>query len=154
VTANQHPIDLLIRELIASGRRATQEEIVPVNRQYRGLTYQGRTLGNREHSLFMHLTVRVVGDQQWVAGTTEDEYVSDLRAAVWDPLARLLIYRRHGGAIAAVLTPNFLPLYRRGIRPEEFIFVVYSADRSRIVSGYQASGIEAISIPGDARWLV
>jgi len=34
-----------------------------------------------------------------------------------------------------------------------FVFVIYAADRGRIVSGYQASGVEAIAIPDDVQWL-
>jgi hypothetical protein len=169
VTASQHPVDLLIRELIASGRAATEAEIaaivarmasapfdprvVPVGRKHQGLQYRGRALSNREHALFFHLVLRAVYDEQWRTGTTEDEYVDDLRSAIRDPDAHLLVYERRGGSIAAILTPNNVAVERRGPEALPFLYVVYSADRSTIASGYQASAISAISIPGDARWL-
>src|SRR4051794_34945686 len=100
VTTSQHPTDLLIREMIASGRAATAGEIaaivermasapfhprvVPVGMKYQGLPYLGRALSNREQALFFHLTLRVVYDEQWRMGTTEREYVEDLRRAIRD----------------------------------------------------------------------
>jgi hypothetical protein len=169
VTASQHSIDLLIRELIASGRAATEAEIaaivdrmasapfdprvVHVGRKYRGLQYQGRALSNREQALFFHLTLRVVYDEQWRTGTTEQDYVEDLRSAIRDPAAHLLVYERRGGSIAAILAQNNIALERRGPEALPLLYVVYSVDRSTIASGYQASAIGAISIPGDARWL-
>ena len=116
----------LIQELIQHGRRATVEEVEHVRRRiasapfdqriimvparYRGLTYQGRLLGDREDSLFLHLVQRVVGDRQWANDTTEYEYLEDLRTAVQEPSARLLVYQRRGGPVAAALSPNTDPV--------------------------------------------
>jgi hypothetical protein len=161
-------VDQLIRELIGS-RVATPRDVesiiermatapfdsrpirVPV--RYRGLTYRGRALSEREESLFYHLVKRVLIEEQWSDGTTAAEYLADLRQAVRSPDARLLVYRRRGGPTAAVLAPNLVPTDRRGPKPQPFLYVVYSADRSIIVSGYQASGLAEISVPADARWL-
>ena len=169
MTISQHPTDRLIRELIASERAASQGEIaaivarmasapfdtriLPVGRKFRGLEYAGRPLGNHAQALFLHLTMRVVYDAQWRDGTTEQEYIGDLRAAIQDSSAHLLVYQRRGGPIAAILTTNDIPPERRGPESLPLLYVVYSADRSTIVSGYQASTIDAISIPGEARWL-
>ena len=80
MTASQHPVDVLIRELIASRRVATEEEnativgrmaVAPFSLQrvrvpleYRGMEYLGRRLGSREPSFFLHLVQRVVEDKQ------------------------------------------------------------------------------------------
>jgi hypothetical protein len=166
---SQHPADQLIRELLATGREATTAEIdqiaerlgtapfdgrvVPVSLRHRGLAYQGRTLGGREATLWLHLTLRVVYDEQWAPGTTVAEYLSALREAIRAPSARLVIYTRRGGRIASILTPNAIPAHRLGAKPETWVCVVYAVDRGTILSGYQASSPRAVSIPGDARWL-
>lgn len=166
---SQHPADQLIRELIRTKRTATEAEIeaiiermatAPFNQQVvrvptriRGLSYQGQTLGNRAGSLFLHLVRRVVEDQQWALGTTEQEYLTDLRAAIRDPAAQLLVYERQGGPIAVVLAPSNVPPTRRGPNALPLFVVVYSADRGSLISGYHASSQVAINIPGDAQWL-
>jgi hypothetical protein len=165
----QHPVDQLIRELVTSGRPATADEVqqildrlatapfdprvLPVRPRHQSLAYQGRTLGSHAPALFLHLTLRVVEDQQWALGTTESEYLTDLRSAPATAGARLLVYHRRGGAVAAVLAANLLASSRLGPAPEPWLYVVYSADRGTILSGYQASGVQALSIPEDARWL-
>lgn len=168
---SQHPVDRLIRELIQTGRQATTEEIeriiermatapfdrrvLPVPAQLRGTPYQGRALGTREDALFIHLVQRVIRDGQWAEGITELDYVADLRRAVRAPPARLVIYQRRGGPVAATFTPSdrVLPASRRGPKALPWLYVVYSADRGIIVSGYQTSGLQTLSVPGDARWL-
>jgi hypothetical protein len=166
---SQHPADRLLRDLIQTGRSATPPEIaesfsrmatapfitrqVPVPAQYRGLTYQGRALGAREPSLFLHLVERVVVDEQWVPGTTAGEYLADLRSAIEHADARLLVYQRRGDNVAAVFAPNVVPPGRLGRQPQPWLYVVYSADYGTITSGYQASGLQAISMPSNARWL-
>ncbi len=55
--------------------------------------------------------------------------------------------------MAAVFVENDIPLIRRGAQPEPYLYVVYSADRGMIVSGYQASSFSKISVPADVRWL-
>jgi hypothetical protein len=164
-------MDRVIRELIQTRRAATSEEIehivadiaaapfdpraVPVATDHRALTYQGRTLGNREDALFYHLVQRVVVERQWADGTTAERYVTDLRRAMRAPEARLAIYARRGGHIAITVTPTDLaiPPRRRGIGELPHLLVVYSADRGIIVTGYQFSAIEATGIPNEARWL-
>jgi hypothetical protein len=96
---------------------------------------------------------RVLVEEQWIEGTTAAKYLADLREAVRSPDARLVVYRRRGGPLAAVLAPNTVPVLRRGPKPQPFLYVVYSADRGIIVSGYQASGLAEINVPAGARWL-
>ena len=129
--------------------------VVPVRVEHQGLTYQGRTLATREDSLTYHLIQRVVVEGQWAHGTTAGQFLADLQHAVRDPSARLAIYQRRGGAIAATVTPTdrVLPPGRRGANSERNLLVVYSADRSMIVSGYQFSEVTSTGIPKDARWL-
>jgi hypothetical protein len=91
---SQHPIDRLIRELIATRRFALPEEIdriveriasapfdpqsdTSVLTEHRGLTYLGQTLGPRASALAYHLVKRVVIDRQWSFGTSSVEYLTD-----------------------------------------------------------------------------
>jgi hypothetical protein len=121
--------------------------------EVRGTTYLGQQLGERGDALLVHLVRRVLVDRQWVEGTDEATYLTDLRAMVRDPAARLVVYQRQGGHIAGVFDPNRLPPERRGSNALAWLYVVYSADRGTIVSGYQASGLGEIDIPEGARWL-
>jgi hypothetical protein len=115
------------------------ERILSVPLRYRGLGYQGQTLYERERVLFLHLVQRVVAEEQWANGIGEQEYLADVRAAIRDPTAQLCVYWRRGGSLAAIFVPNGLPPSHRGSRALPYIIVVYSADRGRIVSGYQVS---------------
>lgn len=166
-SVSQDPTDRLIRELIRTRREATTEEVewvidriaaapfmgeVRVPTRDRGLSYQGRTVGTREDSLFYHLAKRV-SEGQWRSGTTETEYLRDLRDAVSAPEARLVVYALENGNVAAVLTGNSVPETRLGDDPEAYVFVVYSANRGRIFSGYQASSIETINVSETPLWL-
>lgn len=166
---SQHPIDNRIREMVHGrevpndvdvnlilGRIAAapfDDRVLPVRLRHRGLQIHGHTLGAREPALTIHMVQRVLEEKQWVSGTTADRYVADLRDAVRAPEARLVVYHRRDGYIAGVFSPNTLPLVRRGPGAEDWMYVVYAVDRGMIISGYQASGLHAISIPGDARWL-
>ena len=160
-----------MRELVRTRRAATPAEVqqilahmaaapfdprdqaVPATLQ--GVSYLGRTLGPREPRHLVLLVQRVIGDSQWAYGTTEAEYLADLRAAVRHMLARLVVYERRGGFHAATLTPTamILPIQRRGPQWLPLLYVVHSADRGTISSGYQASALTTLSIPGDALWL-
>jgi hypothetical protein len=160
---------VLIRQSITSSRPVTPEEVghilvhiatapfaretIGVPARYRHLTHQRRTLAARESSLIVHLIRRVHVDEQWAAHTTPERYIADLHDAARHPAARLAVYYRTGQHSAAVLTPNALPESRCGAKPEAFIFVVYSADRGTITTGYQVSGIETINLPDRVRWL-
>jgi hypothetical protein len=169
---SDHLTDRLIRELILTGRKAGRGEIArildrmataPFNSRAvlaspdeQGLHYRGRTVLERDESLFIHLVRRVILDEQWAYGVTEAEYLDDLRRAIRDPSARLAIYQRRGGFISATLTPTdqAVPALRRGPDSLSQVWVVYSADHGIIVSGYQVSSRGELSIPKDTRWLL
>jgi hypothetical protein len=162
-------MDDLIRELIRSERKATAREVaqivehiatasfdtrvLPVQRWYQGLAYLGRVLGTRESALFRHLVVRVRHDRQWAEGTTEQEYLADIRQAVRDSSARVVIYERRGGHNVGIFAQNVAPKSHMGVEAQPFIYVVYSADRGTIITGYQVSSLQALSIPANAQWL-
>lgn len=168
---SQHPTDRLIQELIVTRREATDNEIerivermatvsfeatersVPVDD--RGASYQGQTLGAKSDPLTYHLIKRVAIDKQWADGTTAEQYVADLRQAVRDPAARLAVYQRRGGPIAASVTPTarVLPPERQGRRPQPELLVIYAPERGIIISGYQFSRLENTGVPEEARWL-
>ncbi len=168
---SQHPTDRLIRELIQTGRDATPAEvdsiiermatapfdrsIVRVDLEHRGMQWRGRTLGARADSLAYHLFQRVMLEQQWAEGTTEGQYVGDVQDAARSPEARVAVYERRGGHVAAIVsrTADAVPVSRRGAGSLPDLFIAYSADRGIIVTGYQVSSIETVSIPKEARWL-
>lgn len=166
-----HPVDRLIRELLATGRAATPDEVasivarlasapfnpgdIRVRRPLRGTTYLGQTLGARADSLVYHLAKAVIVDDEWAAGTTAGQYVADLRRAVLAPTARLGIYERQAGHLAAAIAPTeqIIPPERRGARWERLLLVLYSADRGIIISGYQIPALATANIPPGVRWL-
>lgn len=168
---SQHPIDRLIGELIDTGRGPTDEEVERIlariaNASFdrgqrsvrvrdRGVGYQGQILGPTADSLMYHLIKRVAIEGQWAAGTTADQYLTDLQSAARSPAARLALYRRRGGTIAATTAPTALviPPERRGPRPESQILVLYAAERGIIISGYQFSTLDQTGVPREARWL-
>ncbi len=168
---SRHPVDLLICELIAGQRQAKPDDIAHIIERIatapfeprarrvplreRGIAYAGRALGAREASLFYHLVKRVRIERQWAVGTSMEEYLADLRAAVRHPLARLALYRERGGHLAATSTPTVevVPAARRGARPRDWLLVIYSADRGIMISGYQYSSLSTARIPGEAQWL-
>lgn len=120
---SDHPTDHLIREVIRTRQPATDEEVerilerisrapfigkVRVPPRHRGLELRGRAVGVREDSLFYHLAKRV-DEGQWEEGTTEEEYLEDLRDAASSPAARLVLYSLRGGNVAAVVSDNRIP---------------------------------------------
>lgn len=161
----------LIRELFRAERPPLSEEIArirdlmatapfdptqfPVPEDLQGLEFLGRVLGDREPSLTLHLVKRVIEEKQWAFGTTEWTYFADLRAAIFAPSSRLLVYVRRGGYVAAVVAPTHeaVPRERLGLKPAPLTLVVYSADRDMIASGYQFSSYATISLPVEVRWL-
>ena len=129
--------------------------LVPVKPRHRGLAYQGRTLGGRADSLTYHLVQRVVADGQWRAGTTAEQFVADLHAAVRVPGSQLAVFERRGGGIAATIAPinGITPPLRTGGGALPHLILVYAADRGCIITGYQFSKLDQIGIPERAQWL-
>lgn len=144
--SSQDPADVVIRELIRSGRPATPSEVDRITRHLEQAPFP---------SARTHLAKRTQQDRQWVIGTTEQEYLDDLRGAIRDDKSRLAVYDRRGGPIAAVLTETerIVEPNRRGMDWMRWLLVVYSADRGIILSGYQASSMQTIILPKDVRWL-
>jgi hypothetical protein len=118
-----------------------------------GITYLGTRLTDREPALMVHLAQRVLLNAQWAPGTTGDEYLQDLRLAIAQEDARVVVYEERGGALVGLLAANLIPVERRGVNTREWVFVVYSADRGTIISGYQASGEHTIRLGASPRWL-
>ncbi len=168
---SQHPVDRLIRALIGAGRAATPDDagrivarmatvpfdprVVRVKAEHRGLSYQGQRPDARADALTYHLAQRVVLDEQWVRGTTAQQYVADLRQAVCSATARLIVFERRGGFIAATITETdrVISAERQGPSVLSNLLVVYSADRGTILTGYQFSTLTQTGIPRGARWL-
>lgn len=142
----RHPADRLIRDILASGREATWEEAAPIVQ---------RMAEARFPTIRAHLRKRVDREDQWAAGTTEAEYLADLRRAIQDTASRLAVYERRGGHMAAVLaeTARIVTGNRQGPASLPLTFVIYSADRGILVTGYQASSISTITVPEDITWL-
>lgn len=162
-------MDRLIRELIATGRPATTHEIErirermatapfdprprPVPTVLRGQVVAGRRLEALAPSLIVHLAQRVLLDAQWGEETTPEAYLEELRRAVRSEQARLVIYEARGGNVAAAFADNEVPEERLGANAEPFIWVVYSADRGMLITGYQVSGLETVRLGEKVRWL-
>jgi hypothetical protein len=167
---SQHPVDVLIRHIIAGERRATDDDIgriiervatapfdprtilLPV--PLRGRRFLGQILQTREPSLVVHLAQRVLGENQWSSQTRTDHYLDDLRRAV-RAFERLAVYdRRSGGIVASIgTTVDVVPEIRQSNGSRALLVVIYSVDRRALLTGYQASGLDTVSIPENALWL-
>ncbi len=121
----------------------------------RGLSASGYTLGGRESSLVHHLVRRIVLDEQWTDGTTPEQYLADLRAAVEDGSARFGVGKPSGNdaPLVYVLADNPVPHRRRGRRAEPSMFVLYGVADGVIITGHMVSGTDAVRKADDFRWL-
>ena len=142
---SQHPVDRLIRELISARRSASRDEVASILRR----------MAEAEFPTIAHHLQERLHEGQWAKGTGENAYLEDLRRAISGTRSRLVVYRRRGGSIAAVLgdTEEAVPEGRRGQDWLPLIYVVFSADRGILLSGYQASAMSRIGIPEGAQWL-
>lgn len=88
-------------------------------------------------------------------GTAAQQYVADLRQAVRSVTARLIVFERRGGFIAATITETdrVISAERQGPSVLSNLLVVYSADRGTILTGYQFFTLTQTGIPRGARWL-
>lgn len=127
--------------------------LVKVPEDLRGRRHLGLRLGRVAPSGFAHLAKRVLLELQWRPGTTMDDYVGDLVAAVMHKEARVAVFRSEGLLRAAVLSPNSVPAERLGSDPLPFIVVLYDAEHGTITSGYQVSSPNAVRLPEDTLWL-
>ena len=69
------------------------------------------------------------------------------------PEARIGVYQRRGGAIVLVFSPNVVPASRLGEEFEPYLAVIYAADRSAIITGYQVESLAEVAIPDGVQWL-
>ena len=67
--------------------------------------------------------------------------------------ARAVVYQQGTRMIAGVLSDYRIPVARRGVNSLPLFYTVYEIDRDILLSGYQASALATIAIPGDAVWL-
>lgn len=136
---------MLIRDLVQTGRYPATGEIDQISLRISEAPFP---------DLLPHLARRLI-ERQWALGTTGVEYLEALRRAARDQEARISAFRRRGGYLAAVLIPTdrVIPAHRRGTNWLPLLFVVYSADRGIILTGYQTSSLGAIALPEDIRWL-
>lgn len=164
-----HPVDELIFDLIQRRRDANRDEVEQIRarlntapfstqvvraaRQHRGLEYAGRRVEDRTDSGYLHLVRRVLVDRQWVHGTTMQQYLEDLQQLAIDPFTRLMVYDRGQGVVAAAFGPNRIPASRLGAMAQPYLLVIYSADRSSIITGYQVSELDQVGIGDEPLWL-
>lgn len=121
----------------------------------RGLTASGHTLGERANSLVHHLVRHIVLDEQWSAGTTPEQYLEDLRAAIEDGSARFGVGKPQGNSapLLYVFADNPVPQRRRGRRAESLMFVLYGVTDGVIITGHMVSGTDAVRKAEGFRWL-
>lgn len=142
-----------IRRYLA--RVAFEERKVRVPRFLRGRSAGGYTLSSRERPLVVHLVERIAYDEQWASGTTPEEYLEDLRAAIQDDSARFGIGRPAGSRapLVYVFADNVVPEERRGRKSLPVMFVLYGVGPDATIPGHQASSIDAVRKANDFRWL-
>lgn len=110
----------------------------------------------RADSLTLHLVRRVIGEKQWAADTTMEQYIADLHQACRDARGRIALYRQWGTRdVASVIVPTYRVVAAQHLGPKSAsnLIVVYRTDRGILVSGYQFSAMNTITIPDDALWL-
>ena len=139
----------LLREHLASAPFSKAQVKVPT--ALRRMNVGGAEIGPKATADVVHLAQRLK-DEQWADGTTQKEYIRDLHQHCADAGSRVVVYDRRGGQIIGILAPTTVPDGRRGLKTLPMMYIVYSVDRAAIISGYQASAIEAISIPESAIW--
>jgi hypothetical protein len=169
--ASQDPVDQLIVRLIREEIEASPDDVqrivdrmatapfnqhpVRVRARDRGLTYGDIVIGRIADPLELHLAKRVVEEEQWVDGTTTDEYLADLRASARHPEARVLVYERTGDLFAATISPTFdvVPEHRIGRGGLSHLLVVYSALYGTVRTAYMYSDFSELDMPEALRWL-
>lgn len=141
-----------IREHLAAANFLEDIRVPPSSR---GLTASGYTLGARTSSLVHHLVWRVALDEQWGGGTTPEQYLADLRAAIGVGSARFGVGKPPGNRapLLYVFADNPVPQRRRGRHAETLVFVLYGVADGVIITGYMVSSVEAVRKADDFRWL-
>lgn len=139
-------VDALLREVL-DGRAPTDAELSEI------VEHIAKADFLHEGSMRLHLQKRI-RDLQWTADATVEDYRQDL-ARMAQGATQLAVYRRRGGAMAALfsLTIAVIPRERLGSRAEDQCILVYSIDRGRLVTGYQFSTPSQLALPEDMKWL-
>jgi hypothetical protein len=152
VTAASADVDAIVQRVASApfNRRP-----VRVPRLDRGLVYGNIVIGRIANSLELHLAKRVRGEHQWAEGTTTDEYLRDLRTAIQQETAQILVYERSGDIHAAAIatTSEIVPVERRGNTWLPHLLTVYSTRHGILVTGYMFSDIQELNLPEIVRWL-
>ena len=138
---------------VAGARFARERIRVPPEDQ--GLRYAGLTLGSKANPLTYHLVKRVARDAQWASGTTAEQYLRDLQAAVRAPRTRIAAYETHRGLRVVTLTPtrDVINADRLGPDAGPLLLVSYSPRSDTLLTGYQIMSAERANIPPRAVWL-
>lgn len=110
--------------------------MIGVSAELVGLKFLGGELRVREDSLTAHLAARVLRDKQWREGSTKEDFLNDIRRAVLHSDVALAVYETRRTNFAGVVAPNTVPADRRGSDSGDYIVVLYSADRGRIITAY------------------
>ena len=156
-------VDQLIITLIETGRQASEEELdriiehvaqapfashpVKISGWLREelRKHQLQVTQARMSSIKLHLLKRIYVDRQWPPQTSPERFVVDLHKAVRHPDVRVWTYKFRGEPYIGFLSPSHV---QDVANPEKFIYVAYSPRYGVIITGYQASGPEAIFISG------
>ena len=170
-SASPHPVDQLIVRLIREEIEASPEDVdaivqrmatasfsrraIRVPSSERGLDYGHIVLRRSSDSLAYHLVKRVRVEGQWADGTTADEYLDDIQAAVKHQAARILVYERSGDFFAAAISPTteVVPVGRLGRDWLPNLIVAYSARHAMVTTSYMFSRLAAVNLPEKIRWL-
>ena len=117
----------------------------------RGILFEGIGFGRYVRSDVYHL-FKHIDDGQWKSGITFDDYLGDLRQAIRNP-ERIATYLHQQERVVGFLARNNIDPSHLGERPEQYLYAVYSINRHAIITGYQTSGLAALTIPEDAVWM-
>lgn len=149
-TPTAREVDAILRGI---ARAEFNRRRVPVPEELVGREFEGEALrAGREDSLTVHRAQRILNDEQWREGTTQEEFLDDLRRTAAHPEARLAVYETRQTYVAVVISPNTVPESRQGPVRGEYVQVVYSANRGRIISGWQTDDPTG-NVPERARWI-
>lgn len=149
-----------MRGLSANEIRRIQEEIarmpfttktVRVPLVDRGKFINGIQLEKYTPSDIYHL-FKHIDDGQWRSGTSLDDYLDDLRNGILRA-ERIATYIHQNERVVGFFAKNGIDVSHLGPVSEEYLYVVYSINRHAIMTGYQTSGLDKLTIPGDAVWL-
>lgn len=120
-----------------------------------GLQWQGRILrrSDRLPAAEVHYLRHVLHGDEWPSGTTLDQYLTSIQAAVGSPQAGVFLSRYGGEQQISFIASSGR---WRGPRGSDWILVEYRVSRSHVVTVYQPPTLEEIErhrLRSDMRWL-